>query len=103
MDPVLNPTPRERMIDAAGRPYFLGDCDLTLDRFHGVLKDPNPVVRAYWIGKLMRRAKPDDVFEFVTVETIEAHWSELERYLGHSRPFWTWLLQTWRDRPRATG
>jgi hypothetical protein len=91
------------MIDAAGRPYFLWDCDLTLNRFLEVLQDPSPVVRAYWIGKLMRQAKPDDVFQFVSVETIEAHWSELEKYLGRSRPFWTWLLATWRASPRVAG
>jgi hypothetical protein len=30
---MLNPTPSERMIDAAGRPYFLWDCDMTLAEF----------------------------------------------------------------------
>jgi hypothetical protein len=100
---VLNPTPRERMLDAEGRPYFLWDCDLTLDRFLIVLQDQNPIVRAYWIGKLMRQAKPDDVFQFVTVDMIETHWPLLERHLGWSREFWTWLLATWRDRPRVAG
>ncbi len=91
------------MLDREGRPYFLWDCEFTLDDFLLVLKDQNPVVRAYWIGKLMRQAKPDDVFQFVTVEEIEAHWTLLERYLGKSREFWTWLLATWRDRPRVAG
>lgn len=91
------------MLDREGRPYFLWDCELTLDDFLLVLHDQNPVVRAYWIGKLMRQAKPDDVFQFVTVEEIEAHWTLLERYLGKSREFWTWLLATWRDRPRVAG
>jgi hypothetical protein len=103
MERVQNPTPREHLLDAQGRPYFLWDCDLTLDRFQAVLRDPNPEVRAYWIGKLMRQAKPDDVFQFVTVAEIEAHWTLLERYLGWSREFWTWLLATWRAHPRAAG
>lgn len=100
---MLNPTPREKLLDAAGRPYFLWDCDLTLADFQRVLRDPDPEVRAYWIGKLMRQAKPDDVFQFSTAPEIEEHWPLLERYLGDSREFWTWIFRTWREHPRATG
>jgi hypothetical protein len=64
---MLNPTPRERMVDAQGRPYFLWDCDLDLETFQERLRDPDPAVRAYFIGKLMRQAKPDDVFQFVSL------------------------------------
>jgi hypothetical protein len=103
MERVLNPTPRDVLLDRQGRPYFLWDCDLTLDRFQAVLQDPDPEVRAYWIGKLMRQAKPDDVFQFVTVEQIESHWTLLNRYLGWSREFWTWILATWRALPRVAG
>jgi hypothetical protein len=36
------------------------------------LADPDPEVRAYYLGKLMRQAKPDDVFTFVTLREIKA-------------------------------
>jgi hypothetical protein len=36
---------------------------------------PDPDGRGYFIGKLMRRARPDDVLSF-------------ERYLGKSRELW---------------
>lgn len=49
-------------------------------------------MRAYAIGKLMRQAKPDEVFDLVTTEDIRALWPEINRYLGRSRAFWTWLL-----------
>ena len=94
---MLNPTPPERMVDSAGRPYFLWDMDMTLDDFERGLEDPDARVRAYLVGKLMRQAKPDDVFVFVSVREIEDLWPDLERYLGRSRPFWTWLLRTWRS------
>lgn len=100
---MLNPTPADKLLDAHGRPYFLWDCDLTLDRFQGALRDHEPTVRAYWIGKLMRQAKPDDVFQFVSRATIEEHWTLLERHLGRTRAFWTWLLDTWREQDRAAG
>ena len=64
---VLAPTPPDRMVDSAGRPYFLWDDDMTLEVFCANLRDPDREVRAYFIGKLMRQAKPDDVFSFVTL------------------------------------
>lgn len=92
---MLAPTPPERMVDSAGRPYFLWDDDISMEAFRAHLRDPDPEVRAYFTGKLMRQAKPDDVFSFVTVKEIEAQWDLIERYLGKTREFWRWLLDQW--------
>lgn len=73
----LNLTPATALVDRQGRPYFLWDLNMT--------------------GKLMRQAKPDDVFTFVKLATIRELWPLLERYLGDKRPFWTWLLERWSD------
>jgi hypothetical protein len=100
---VLNPTPRDRLTDDQGRPYFLWDCELTLDEFKRRLEDPDPEVRAYLVGKLMRQAKPDDVFLFVTPRVIGELWPRLVRYLGQSREFWTWLFDVWRVQGRVQG
>jgi hypothetical protein len=43
---LLAPTPPDRMVDANGRPYFLWDEDLTLDKFRVRLVDPDLEVRA---------------------------------------------------------
>lgn len=67
---MLNPTPSSEMLDQEQRPYFLWDCDLDIEQFRQRLRSPQPEVRAYFIGKLMRQAKPDDVFEFVSAKTI---------------------------------
>jgi len=83
------------LTDPEGRPYFLWDCDLTLDEFEQRLESPDPDVRAYFVAKVMRQAKPDDVFRFVTRRAIVDLWPRLERHLGQSRPFWVWLLATW--------
>ncbi|MBN2493087.1 MAG: hypothetical protein JXR96_00745 [Deltaproteobacteria bacterium] len=93
---MLNPTPPELLVDARGRPYFLWDMDMTLESFREGLADPDPEVRAYLIGKLMRQAKPDDVFEFVSLGEILASWAAVEKHLGESAAFWRWLLDTWR-------
>jgi hypothetical protein len=83
------------MVDGRGRPYFLWDVDMSLARFEALLRDPDPDVRAYLVGKLMRQAKPDDVFEFVTLAEIRTLWPRLERYLGDRREFWTWIIAQW--------
>jgi hypothetical protein len=59
------------------------------------LRDEDPDVRAYLIGKLMRQAKPDDVFEFVRVSDIVALWPRVERHLGRAGRMWRWVLARW--------
>jgi hypothetical protein len=69
---------------------------MTIVEFRARLRDPDPEVRAYFIGKLMRQAKPDDVFSFVTLNEIYGLLPTIERYLGRTKPFWQWLLERWR-------
>jgi len=89
-------TPITDLLGADGRPYFLWDVpDMDLDGFRTALGDPDPEMRAYWVGKLMRQAKPEDVFLFVTRAEIQELWPRLERYLGKGREFWTWLFAQW--------
>jgi hypothetical protein len=95
--PNLAPTSPERLVDGRGRPYFLWDEDMTLDQFRARLHDDDPAVRAYFLGKLMRQAKPDDVFAFVTLREVQEQLTAVEPYLGRSRPFWLWLLERWRN------
>ena len=81
---VLSPTPADRLLDPAGRPYFLWDSDLTLAEFEEKLRAGSAEQRAYLVGKLMRQAKPDDVFTFVSLNDIRELWPRLEKYLGRT-------------------
>lgn len=92
---MLSPTPPELLADAEGHPYFLWDSEMTLEDFRKGLQDPDADVRAYLLGKLMRQAKPDDVFTFASPREIRDLWPSLERFLGDKREFWTWLFDTW--------
>jgi hypothetical protein len=100
---VLAPTPADRLLDERGRPYFLWDDDMTSDELRARLVDPDPEVRAYFLGKLMRQAKPDDVFVFVSLSAIVAQFAAVARYLGESREFWTWLIERWGKPARGPG
>ena len=89
---MLNPTPPEKLCDAHGRPYFLWDLDMTLERFRALLDDPDPDVRAHALGKLMRQARPDDALVLVSLAQIRRDWERVQRHLGNRREFWAWLL-----------
>jgi len=99
---ILHPTPRDKMLDAKGRPYFLWDVDMTLEEFEGLLRDPSPTMRSLALAKLMRQAKPDDVFTFVTRREIRELWPDLRNRLGRTRDLWEWLLGEW-DRMDGVG
>jgi len=95
---MLNPTPLANLCDSHGRPYFGWDADLTLGEVRARLEDDDPAVRAYHLGRLMRQAKPDDVFQFAGEDEIRALWPRVEPYLGQTRAFWAWLLRAWGSR-----
>lgn len=95
---MLAPTPRDRLVDQQGRPYFLWDAEMTLEEFERVVSDPQAATRPYLIGKVLRQAKPDDALQFVSPQEIADLWPSIERYLGKSRPFWSWLLDEWESR-----
>lgn len=86
------------MLDPQRRPYFLWDVDMTIDDFERAIAQPPSPERSYLIGKMMRQAKPDDVFQFLTLQEVADLWPSVERYLGKTRPFWDWLLGEWESR-----
>lgn len=90
--PMLNPTASEQLVDAQGRPTFLWDCELTLSELRNRLASRDTDERAYWVGKTMRQARPDDALVLIDPEDMARLWPQLERFLGATRAFWSWLL-----------
>jgi len=92
---MMCPTPADRLLDPQGRPYFLWDCEWTDAEFRHLLRSAEPEVRGPLLGKLLRQAKPDDVFLYTTEHEIRASWDRVEPHLGRSREFWRWILSIW--------
>lgn len=88
---MLPPTSSE-LLDDNHRPYFLWWTTATTAELRKRLEDPDPEVRAYWMGALLREANSRDVWIFVTPEMIRASWDRLQRHLGRSRAMWAYLL-----------
>jgi hypothetical protein len=89
------------LLDPEGRPYFLWDVDMTLERFGQLLNDPDPIIGGYFHAKLMRQARPEEVFRLTTARRIRELWPYLERHLGHSREFWVWIFEQWEGGGRG--
>jgi hypothetical protein len=76
---------------------FLWDSETTLAEYKSALVDPDPGVRAHYVGRLMRQARPDYAFQFVRPRVIREPWPLLFRYLGTKREFWTWIFDQWEQ------
>ena len=81
------------LLEGWTRPYFLWWTDATVADLRARLDDPDPAVRAYWLGALLREANTRDVWLFVTPGTVRAAWPLLQRHLGRSRALWAYLLR----------
>lgn len=93
---MLCPTPPEKLCDARGRPYFLWDNELTLAEFQARLADPDGDIRAYWLGVLLRQARPDDAIVLAGREAIVEGLPRLRGRLGDVEPMWVWLASRWQ-------
>jgi hypothetical protein len=93
---LLPPTSPDILLDEA-RPYFLWWTELTVRGLRERLHDPDPAVRHYWLGALLREANTRDVWYFVEPDDIRGAWVGLQRFLGRSRARWAFLLGLPRD------
>ncbi len=84
------PTPSDK-------PWFLWDMDVTEDEFRARLRHQNLDIRAQWQGRLLREARFEEVWQYVTLSELLENWPRIQRHLGRMRAFWEFLLQGWRD------
>jgi hypothetical protein len=78
------------------RPYFLWDVDVTEEELRQRLKTRDADARAQWQGRILREARYDDVWRYLTLDEILRDWPDIRRHLGRRRAFWEYLLRAWR-------
>jgi hypothetical protein len=49
------------------------------------------------MAKILREARYEDVWEFLSVDDLVRHWEQLASRLGRRRAFWEFLLRKWRE------
>jgi len=78
-------------------PYFLWDRRVTVGELRSALADPSNSQRITLLRILLREARPDEVWSFVTPELVVREWRSISPGLGRRRAFWQWLLGAWRE------
>jgi hypothetical protein len=79
------------------QPYFLWDVPITVAELRQRLRHPEPRERALWMARVMREARYDDVWRFLSLRDVLEHYDLIQRHLGRRRRFWDFLLDGWRD------
>jgi hypothetical protein len=83
--------------DPAARPYFLWDEPRsTVASFRDAIARASEDDKARLLGKLMREARDEDVWQFTTVAEVRALMPKIDRHLGRRRAFWRYLLDAWQ-------
>jgi hypothetical protein len=77
-------------------PYFLWDEPMTVRELRDRL-ERSEADRIRLLGKILREARENDVWQFTTVEEVVRRWDQLERFLGRRKDFWQFLLSRWRE------
>lgn len=83
--------------DDNAQPSFIWDVPVTVAELRRHLKHQDPRVRAQWMGRVLREARYQDVWRFVTVDEVLEAFPLVRRHLGRMRRFWEWLLEGWYE------
>jgi hypothetical protein len=78
------------------RPWFLWDVAVTDAELREKLKVADPDARAQWQARILREARFDEVWKYLTLEEVLGNWTHIRRHLGRRRGFWEFLLDGWR-------
>ena len=78
------------------RPYFLWDEDLNVLQLRAKLKAGDPRQWRYYAAKIMREARYEDVWKFLSLKEVSGSWDSLRPILGRRRVFWEFLFSVWK-------
>jgi hypothetical protein len=86
-EPIAKPLPptSSDLLKDDGVPYFVWWLPCTVGDLKRWLRDPDPGLRAYWLGVLLREANTRDVWLFTTPDEVRAIWPQLLPHLGKAR------------------
>jgi hypothetical protein len=93
-----------RLDDPDANPYFLWSETLTVAELRSILAgERGRDEQLVYMARVLREARYDDVWKFLTPEQVAANWDGLQRRLGRMRGFWSYLLTTWREHGLLAG
>ncbi len=93
---VRRPAEPERT-DEDAIPRFLWDRSITRATLREILANPADGRRLHLLATLLREARPDEVWAWITPQAVAAELDTLGPLLGRRRAFWIWLFDGWRS------
>lgn len=88
--------PEPLPLDEQGQPYFIWDVPITVAELRQRLRHPDAGVRALWKARVMREARYQDVWRFLSLEDLLVDFERIQKHLGRTRRFWRFLIDGWR-------
>jgi hypothetical protein len=82
--------------DLTDRPDFLWDELLVRDDLKKILAGDNAEERLYYAAKILREARFEEVWEYLSPTFLAANWDKLHSRLGRKKRFWEFFYSTWR-------
>ncbi len=81
--------------DPTDRPHFLWDEPLTRDNLKKLLNGDNEEERLYYAAKILREARFEEVWDYLSPAFLSSHWGKLCWRLGRKKRFWEFFYATW--------
>ncbi len=88
--------PSPDVLDPEAVPYFNWDAPITNTEVRRLLAEGPDDARLYWMARVMREARYDDVWTYVTLAQVVERLDELLPLLGRRRELWSFLVTEWR-------
>ena len=80
-------------------PYFNWDAPVTNARVREVLAEGSEDDKVFWIAKIMREARYEDVWKYVSLRRdVLPRWPRIEPHLGRWKDKWRFLVENWQRR-----
>ncbi len=76
-------------------PYFMWDYGYTVGQIKDILAHGSEAERLWMMAKILRDARYEDVWKFITLEDFLKYRKALIPRLGRQRPFWEFLYSRW--------
>jgi hypothetical protein len=82
--------------DHTDRLDFLWDEPLTRSDLKQLLEAGDEEERLYYAAKILREARFEEVWDYLSPAFLAANWDKLRWRLGRRKKFWEFLYTTWR-------
>jgi hypothetical protein len=82
-------------LNPSDRPDFLWDERLTRDDLKKILDGDNEEESLYYAAKVLREARFQEVWDYLSPAFLARHWENLRWRLGRKKKFWEFLYTTW--------